>query len=62
MNKKRFKVKIERSLKSACIYDFKDGEVYMFVMFGQGEGDEQKNSYVNELKRVCVLLNELNDG
>lgn len=58
---KRFEVMIEKGEKSACIFDIETTTVYLLVKFTKLDRRASKKSYIDELYRVCDVLNDLND-
>ena len=58
---KRFLVQIEKNKRSACILDTETIEIYMLVKFGRTDTKTKKKGFVDELYRLCNLLNDLND-
>ena len=58
---KRFKVMIEKGQKSACIFDKETSSVYLLTKFTKLDRRASKKAFIDDLYRICDLLNDLND-
>lgn len=61
MTAKRFIVEIEKNKRSACILDTETIELYMLVKFSRTDTKTKKKGFIDELYRLCNLLNDLED-